>query len=414
MEQLPMKRGACTIVSSNYLPYARTLCESYLAFHPNDEFFVLLVDHLPEGFDTSREEFHLVFAEDLGIADFRSVAFKFGLVELNTNVKPTFLKNLLSRGFDQVIYFDPDILICSPVDLIYKSLATSSIVLTPHCTSPNTGDPYAEIMLLVNGVYNLGFVAVSKAAEASRFLTWWEERCLTHGYSERWSGLFVDQKWINLVPCYFESVDILKHPGCNVAYWNVHERTLQRVGTGWQVNGSAPLVFFHFSGVYLDDDRRVTRYANQFTFDSRPDLTDLFLDYRVRLRKHGIHNSARHQYAYGSYDNGTPINKLQRAAFAANLETFGKDNPFDANGSFYKWAKRSHLQSSQDSLSKFGNFGRNAYTSDDTRVRIVNTILRLALRVLGADRYSILMKYFEYVSVLRNQKDVLRAASQDE
>ncbi len=48
-----MNRGACTIISSNYLPYARTLCESYLAFHPADEFFVLLVDRIPEGFEAS-------------------------------------------------------------------------------------------------------------------------------------------------------------------------------------------------------------------------------------------------------------------------------------------------------------------------------------------------------------------------
>ena len=34
-------------------------------------------------------------------------------------------------------------------------------------------------------------------------------------------------------------------------------------------------------------------------------------------------------------------------------------------------------------------------------------MLRLALRLLGADRYTILMKYLGYVSVLRNQKDIL-------
>jgi hypothetical protein len=410
MEGYHMNRGACTIISSNYLPYARTLCESYLAFHPAHQFFVLLVDRIPEGFEPAHERFQLVLVEDLGIADFNSVAFKFGIVELNTNVKPTFLKKLLSQGIDQLVFFDPDILICASVDPIYEALNTYSIVLTPHCNSPNVGDPYAEIMLLVNGVFNLGFVAVSNSAESLRFLAWWESRCLAHGYSERWSGLFVDQKWINLVPCYFESVKILKHPGCNVAYWNVHERVLQRAGPSWVVNETVPLVFFHFSGIDLDGNRRITRYANQFTFDSRPDLEELFVEYRDRLSRNGIQHTGQHRYAFGSYSDGVTINRIQRAAFAGNLDTFSGANPFDENGAFYKWAKRNHLQTGEDSVNRFG---RNAYTSADTRVRIINKILRLALRLLGADRYTILMKYFEYASVLRNQRDVLHASHED-
>ncbi len=398
-----MTCAACTIVSSNYLPYARTLCDSFLAFHPNDSFYVLLVDRLPESFDISRERFKLVLVEDLGIPDFDSVAFKYGIVELNTNVKPTFLKRLLSLGVDQLIYFDPDIFICSAVDAIYDALTRFGIVLTPHCISPNPDDPYAEVMLLVNGVFNLGFIAVSRTEEAERFLTWWERRCLTYGYNERWTGLFVDQKWINFVPCYFDSVKILKHPGCNAAYWNLHERVLEKTKTSWIVNGTAPLIFFHFSGINVDGGNRISKYADQFNLDSRPDLKDLFAEYRGRLVENGIRNSIHHQYAFGSYNNGEPVNNIQRAAFAANLSRFDSANPFDADGPFYKWAKRHHLQSGPDSV---GTFGRNSYSNKDIRVRIVNTMLRLALRVLGADRYTILMKYFEYGSVLRNQKDI--------
>jgi hypothetical protein len=75
-----MSRGACTIVSFNYLAYARTLCNSFLEFHPNDKFYVLLVDRLPQDFDPSRENFALVLVEELGIPDFESVAFKYGIL----------------------------------------------------------------------------------------------------------------------------------------------------------------------------------------------------------------------------------------------------------------------------------------------------------------------------------------------
>src|SRR3984885_3796175 len=212
MVQPPMIRAACTIVSFNYLAYARTLCNSFLEFHPNDKFYVLLVDRLPQDFDPSRENFALVLVEELGIPDFESVAFKYGILELNTNVKPTFLKRLFTEGIDQLIYFDPDILICAPLHPVFEALNANAIVLTPHCTSPNEEGAYSEVLLLIDGVFNLGFIALSRAAETDRFLDWWEHRCLTLGYNERWAGLFVDQKWINLVPCYFDSVHVLKHP----------------------------------------------------------------------------------------------------------------------------------------------------------------------------------------------------------
>src|ERR1700685_4647933 len=406
MVQHPMIRAACTIVSFNYLAYARTLCNSFLEFHPNDKFYVLLVDRLPEDFDPSQENFALLLVEELGIPNFESVAFKYGILELNTNVKPTFLKRLFSEGVDQLIYFDPDILICAPLDRVYEALNANAIVLTPHCTSPNEEGSYSEVLLLIDGVFNLGFIALSRSAETERFLGWWEHRCLNLGYNERWAGLFVDQKWINLVPCYFDSVHVLKHPGCNVAYWNLHERTLEKAGTSWMVNGTATLIFFHFSGINVEGGQRISKHNDQFDLLSRPDLAELFSDYRARLVSNGIRDVKHHRYAFGQFGNGALVNKLQRAAFSANLEKFGATNPFDPSGPFYRWAKRRHLQSVNDTSEKYG---RKAYSKADVRVRFINAALRFALRALGGDRYTVLMKYLEYASLLRNQKDIFAA-----
>jgi hypothetical protein len=403
MDKDRMIRAACTIVSLNYLPYARTLCESFLAFHPDYKFYVLLVDRLPLDFDLSAEKFETILVEDLGIPDFDSVAFKYGILELNTNVKPTFLKRLIALGMQQVIYFDPDILVCSALDPIFNALDESTILITPHCTSPNEGNPHGELLLLNAGVFNLGFIAVSKSKESERFLSWWEHRCLTLGYDERWSGLFVDQKWINLVPCYFEGVRVFKHPGCNVAYWNLHERILSRGPESWFVNEVESLIFFHFSGISVDGGSRISKHTDQFDLTSRPDLVELFAMYRERLISNGIKNRDQHPYAFGSFHDGTLINKLQRAAFAANLDRFGRTNPFDAKGPFYQWAKKRHLQGSQDSV---GKFSRKTYNKNDRRLRAVNAILRWLLRLLGADRYTVLMKYLEYASLLRNQRDI--------
>jgi hypothetical protein len=399
-----MTRAACTIVSFNYLPYARTLCASFLALHPECKFYVLLVDRLPEGFVLSQEQFELVAVEDLGILDFPSVAFKYDILELNTNVKPTFLKMLLARGLDEIIYLDPDIFIYQALAPVFESLAKYAIVLTPHALSPVPDHGQSELVLLSAGIFNLGFLAIKRCQETDLFLSWWEARCLELAYDEQRASMFVDQKWINLVPCFFDSVEILKHQGCNVAYWNLHERQLSRQDNGWMVNETDPLLFFHFSGISVDGKERISKYTEKLTLLNRPDLRSLFENYRTQLIKHGIRETYVNKYAFDTFDNGQFINRLTRSLFAANLDRFSGENPFHSSSKFYTWARAKHLLSVSDSAKTYTS---KSYSNVDSRIRFIHTTLRLALRTLGADRYTILMKYLSYISILRNQRDVL-------
>ena len=82
--------AACTIASANYLDFVMTSYESFFRYHPGQRFFVLIVDE-PEQVAQRDYPFEVVYAKDLPIRDFYSVAFRFDVLELNTNVKPTFL-----------------------------------------------------------------------------------------------------------------------------------------------------------------------------------------------------------------------------------------------------------------------------------------------------------------------------------
>jgi hypothetical protein len=397
-----MVRAACTIVSLNYLAYARTLCDSFLRFHPECKFYVLLVDRLPKDVDLSNEKFELVPVEELGIPNFQSIAFKYDILELNTNVKPTFLNALLARGIDQVVYLDPDIFVYRTLDSVFDALSDQSIVLSPHALSPN--DDQSELIVLSCGVFNLGFVAVKKCAETDRFLSWWENRCLNLAFNEPRTGMFVDQKWINLAPCFFDSVKILKNPGCNMAYWNLHERQMSQDGGVWMVNQSNPLEFFHFSGVSVDGGEKISKFTDRFNLTNRPDLRSVFEDYRAQLINHGFRDSSTAKYAFGVFDNGQYISRLARSMYAANLERFGGENPFSSSSKFYVWAKKARLFSVRDSAN---SYTLKSYSKGDPRLRLLNGLLRAALRVMGADRYTVLLKYLSHISILRNQSDVL-------
>jgi hypothetical protein len=404
MEEALMVRAACTIVSLNYLSYARTLCDSFLRSHPDCKFYVLLVDRLPANFDRLAEKFEIVTVEGLGIANFPAVAFKYDILELNTNVKPTFLKSLLARGIDQLVYLDPDIFVYRALASVFDALSERSIVLIPHILSPIPDDGQSELTFLSSGVFNLGFVAVNKCEETDRFLSWWENRCLNLAFDEQRIGLFVDQKWINLVPCIFDSVKILKNPGCNMAYWNLHERRLSQDGGVWMVNQYTPLEFYHFSGISVDGGERISKYTDSFNLNNRPDLRSIFEDYRAQLIDHGFRSFNSAKYAFETFDNGQYINRLTRSIFAANLETFSDENPFRNSSRFYQWAKTARLFSARDSAK---SYTRKSYSKTDARLRAPHAILRLTLRMLGADRYTVLLKYLAYISGLRNQSDAL-------
>ena len=87
--------AACTIVSKNYISYARVLAESFRRHHPDAGMYVLLVDRLDGHFDPAAEPFTLVELSALGIPDLPRFAFQYAITELNTAVKPYFLRHLL-------------------------------------------------------------------------------------------------------------------------------------------------------------------------------------------------------------------------------------------------------------------------------------------------------------------------------
>jgi hypothetical protein len=401
----PVVTAGCTIVSRNYLAYARTLYQSFIRHNPDSSFFVLVVDR-SSGADYSDEPFEVIEVTKLPIENFESVAFRFDIVELNTNVKASFMKFLIrERGISRLAYLDPDIAVYRPMSHVFDLLGTHNILLTPHCNSPITDELRpSEQDFLVNGVFNLGFVAVSDHPQALAFLDWWEERCLTLGFSETRTGLFVDQKWVNFAPCFFDGVHVLKDPGCNVAYWNLHERVLEERGGEWRVNGE-PLTFFHFSGIGLDDEDQISRHQNRYDLNGRPELRPIFDEYRTRLHANGLGAARKEPYGFGSFSNGDPVTVMARRLYAVHQDCFGAADPFDAEGAVYEWCRKHGFLGPEDESGKFNSM---TYREDDPRIRIIQSGLRLALKLLGFNRYNMLMKYLSYITVLRNQKSLFK------
>jgi hypothetical protein len=238
-----------TSICSNYLPKAIALAESVKKHMPSSTFVLCLVEkQIPEQalqlkcFDKiilSHELFEKEF-------DFNSFIFSHSIVEASTAVKGDLFKHLMkiNPNVSEFIYLDPDTFVFSPFEELIAALKVNDIIVTPHLLYPGNID--MEISSLKHGVFNLGFLAVKRSAESSEFVQWWADRLRMFCYEDFMKGLFTDQKWINLAPCFYNT-HILKEPGYNYATWTIKTRRMTKSNDNYLVN-SKPLRFLHFSG----------------------------------------------------------------------------------------------------------------------------------------------------------------------
>jgi glycosyltransferase involved in cell wall biosynthesis len=331
-----MKRsGVCTIVAKNYLPYARVLMASVQKWVPEAVRIVILVDHVDGYFDPAGEPFEIILSEDLDLPESRWFHFKYSILELSTAVKPYALDAIFERyGLERLIYLDPDIKVYGCLDSVFAELERCSILLTPHLTEPMEDDGCrpSELDILRAGAYNLGFIALASSDETLRFLKWWQTKVYDHCVVDLPRGLFVDQRWVDLVPGLFQGVAVIREPGFDVAYWNIKQRQIVRTPGGYQVNGR-PLCFFHFSGLDPGDPDQLSRHQNRVRLAGLGDARELVLEYRDELLAQGYSRCKTWPYAFGSFENGLSVPDMGRPLHHEAPEVMSRiENPFSEEG----------------------------------------------------------------------------------
>jgi hypothetical protein len=193
---------------------------------------------------------------------------------------------------------------------LLHSLDNHSAVLTPHINTPIEDQLTPnELHHLNTGIYNLGFVAFSRSEENDQFISWWEEKLRYECLIDLCNGLFVDQNWMNFLPVFVPNTHLERNPGYNAAYWNLHERTFSKEDDTFYVNGTEPLIFFHYSGYDPAKPEILSKYQNRFELGKRKDLTAVFDLYKNSLINNG---NAYYRNFQCSYIKPTPVRRYQR------------------------------------------------------------------------------------------------------
>jgi hypothetical protein len=332
---------AFTSSSPNYLGKVLALRRSLKDHMPEVVFHWVVADRPDDELSQLQKEGQLdsvIFATELeGLHD-AGWLFQHSLVELCTAIKATAAKALLEQTeCRSLLYFDPDILVFSPLPDVLRAAEESSLILTPHLLQPEI-EPRAivenEIRHLNYGLYNLGFFGFGNSGESMRLLRWWERRCHQFCRDDIDAGLFTDQKWMNFAPIFFHNVRILNSPRLNVGPWNISQR--QITGTSphrLQVNGE-PLGFYHFSGI---DSGAHQEMVEKYAPDNRA-LRNLVAWYENITASHP--GPKRTDWRLGRYDNGSPIEPFHRDIYRSRQDLqreFPDPYHVDEDWSFLRW-----------------------------------------------------------------------------
>lgn len=336
-----------TIIARNYLAYARVLAASLARHNPGARLHVVVLDD-PNRTISHEPSFEVIHADELPFdppSDFYTMAAIYDVTELATAIKPWAFAHLFDRGASVAIYLDPDTEVFDSLGSLEPWTREHGLLLTPHVTAPlpQDGKRPDERDLLLAGIYNLGFLALSAEA-AKSFLPWWRDRLRRNCLNDPAAGLFVDQRWIDFAPALFEP-GILKDPGYNVAYWNLPHRVLtsdgERILDRILVNGR-PLRFFHFSGFSPRAPHLLSKHQHaslRIRLSEMPLLAELCEHYAAGLEEAGFAEYCELPYEFAATAGGLLLDARTRKVLRQTYlddEAGGRapsfPNPFSSAG----------------------------------------------------------------------------------
>jgi glycosyltransferase involved in cell wall biosynthesis len=264
-----------TIVSPSYFSRACVLAAGVKEFMPDTCFRILVLQsesspraaeaRLNLGLGKGEFDHTVMTMDQIDWEEFDVVAAAlfYEILEFATSIKPGVLRHFLKAGAKRVTYMDPDIQVFNDFTSLLDDSADVS--LTPHFLTeiPDDGLKPSKREILLAGFYNLGFCSVRPSGLP--FLNWWATELQFGALVDFGAGYFTDQRIMDFVALH-ANLQILSDPGLNVAFWNLHERSVVSADDNWKVlaNGEVtPLYFFHFSGFRLSGTTTLSVHATR-------------------------------------------------------------------------------------------------------------------------------------------------------
>ncbi|MEM9556915.1 MAG: glycosyltransferase [Acidobacteriota bacterium] len=317
--------AAATISTRSHLHYALALASSFVRHHPSTPIVLLVVDGIAADRDLKTSA-RILLADDLRFPEPYDL-LKLERAELCCAAKPVLIGALLDAGFDRVVYLDGDQYVFAPLTDLLQPLDRADLVLVPHMRAPfpqagrEWERPQLEDMSRA-GLVNAGILAVKGSDEGRRAMRLWESTLRSPGAFAACRGEVPDQHALSWLLAFADRVHLLRDPTVNVAYWNLHERSLdvedwsddEPLAARWSTE-NRPLATFHFSGFDPAARFHLSRHDGRHSTWSHPALSRLLRFYAGELQAHGATHWPQRTTPCDAFPSGVPIDARMKAIF---------------------------------------------------------------------------------------------------
>jgi hypothetical protein len=310
---------AFTMVSRAFVPHARVLARSFTRHHPGSKLWVFLVDDKDGRFNEEEEPFHILRLYDLDVdlEELHRLELLFG-GKMVAVLKPWLFSHFLARGATAAVFLDADCVIFDSLEPTVEA-AGSGVILVPHVLQPIPRDGMTpdETTILGAGMFNAGMFGVGP--DHGGFIEFLQERLRRECSFDAKNMRFNEQRWLDFVPSLFPH-HIVRDPGVDVAYWNLHERPLSE-HEGRLFAGDGLLKVFHFSSF----DPRHIGIGGKFELDpsSRirvgrdPLFAGLCEDYRRALMADEFEALHDEPFSFDTLPGGVPVYDSLRSIYTS-------------------------------------------------------------------------------------------------
>jgi hypothetical protein len=248
---VPTPRAYCTYFDSGYLSRGLALIESLREHGDDAPVWVLALDDQAKRYldDAALPGVTAITIDDIEAAEpeLAPLRSQRSRMEYYFTTTPLLMRWVIARQSDPqtvVVYLDSDLFFFDDPSLVFDALGGGSVGIIEHRYPARL-----EKALAKYGRFNVGWVGIRADERGRACVDWWGRSTLEWCYDKPDAGRYADQGYLDRFPELFDGVVVLGSRGFNLAPWNTAGIPVTRAGTGVIVDGSDPLVFFHFHGL---------------------------------------------------------------------------------------------------------------------------------------------------------------------
>jgi glycosyltransferase involved in cell wall biosynthesis len=317
----------CTIADRTVKPQAMVLGASFLRFHPEARFTILLVDGPGDPGAVSPASVLGISDLGLGAGEEWRLPMLYEGHDLASAVKPALLQALLTGGARTVVYFEYSTLMFQPLTKAELPDGERAIVAT-------------EAIKNDHGDAGRSFIAVRPGAEAA----------LKSWFSSGRNDSSLLEAGLDAVPH-----SVITSPGFGVAYWNLNPVGLTSSADGYQLNGQ-PLRSFDFRGYDPDKPHLLSKYQGlepRILLSEHPAIAKLCDEYREQVVRGDPDTDPARKSRLGSVPSGLVIDRRMLRLYREALDKWRSGqaaeppSPFGPGGEegFLNWLNEPMNQS---------------------------------------------------------------------